>query len=234
MQVVILCGGRGTRAYPLTEYVPKPMLPIGGRPILWHLMKLFADQGHKEFVLSVGYRQDVIRDYHREMDPDWHVEIIDTGEDAETGDRIHRCRHLLGETFFATYGDGLANISLDALIAFHAGHPGVATVTSVPLTSQYGTLEMDHRGRVRAFREKPMLRDVWINAGFLIMDRTVFDHWEGRNLEREVMPGLTEHGLLYAYRHDGFFKPLDSYKDQQELDTMWQSGRAPWLRPTGA
>jgi len=234
MQVVILCGGLGRRAYPLTADVPKPMLPIGGLPILLHLMRLFADQGHREFVLSVGYRQEVIRNYFRTPEPGWRVDIVDTGQEADTGDRLYGCRHLLRERFLATYGDGLADVPLDRLLAFHEAHGGLATITSVPLTCQYGTLDVDEAGRVRTFREKPVLHEYWINAGFFVMERRIFDGWTGTNLEREVLPRLSLEGQVYAYRHNGFFKSLDSHKDQQELDALLQSGEAPWGGGTGA
>jgi len=228
MQVVILCGGKGTRAYPFTEYLPKPMLPIDGTPILMNVMRIFADQGHKDFVLSVGHRQEVIRDYFHGKSLDWNVELIDTGEETDTGGRILGCKHVLGEKFFATYADGLSNVPLGELVRFHDAHPGLATITSVPLISQYGTLEMDAAGKVTSFREKPILREHWINAGFFVMDRAIFDHWEGTNLERDVFPSLARNGMVYTYRHDGFFKSMDSYKDQQEFEAMVQSGRMPW------
>jgi glucose-1-phosphate cytidylyltransferase len=228
VQVVILCGGKGRRAYPLTEDVPKPMLPIGGSPILVHLMQLFANQGYREFVLSVGYRQEVIRNYFRGRHRDWRVDILDTGEDTDTGERLRGCRAVLGETFFATYGDGLADVPLDALLAFHTAHCGLATLTTVPLNCQFGIVEADATGRVASFREKPVLREYWINAGFMVMERKLFDHCSGPNLERDMLPSLAQRGQVYAYRHDGFFKALDSHKDQQELDEMLRSNRAPW------
>ena len=138
MQVVILCGGQGTRAYPYTEYLPKPMLPLNGQPILIHVMELFAEQGHKEFILSLGYRKEVIIDYfaHKRLH-DWDIQLVDTGDKTDTGGRIYNCRHLLRDTFMATYVDGLSDVPLDKLIAFHKSHGGLATVTSVPLRSQY-------------------------------------------------------------------------------------------------
>lgn len=229
MQVVILCGGRGTRAYPFTEYLPKPMLAIDGTPIVMHLMRLFADQGHKDFILSVGYRKEVIHDYFDGKRLDWNVELVDTGDDTDTGGRILGCRHLLGERFFATYADGLSDVDLASLVRFHESHEGLATITSVPLKSQYGTLETDDAGRVQSFREKPVLREHWINAGFFVMERGVFDHWEGENLEREVFPRLARDGYVYSYRHDGFFKSMDSYKDQQEFETLVKEGNPPWI-----
>ena len=231
MQVVILCGGRGTRAYPLTETIPKPMVPIGGEPLLVHLMRLFAQQGHRDFVLSVGHKQDVIRDYFAHAGFDWRVEIVDTGEDSDTGDRIRGCADLLEDVFVATYGDGLANLSMADLLAFHGRHPGLVTITSVPLPCQYGLVGMDPSGRVSSFREKPTLAEHWINAGFMVMEREALTHWSGTNLEREVLPSLSRMGLVYAFRHEGFFKSLDSFKDQQEFEALIRSGEAPWSMP---
>ncbi len=228
MQVVILCGGKGTRAYPFTEYLPKPMLPVAGTPILMSVMRLFAAQGHREFVLSVGYRQEILRDYFEGKHLEWKVDFVDTGEDTDTGGRVLGCRELLDETFMVTYADGLANVPLDRLLAFHRAHAGLVTVTTVPLTCQYGTLDMDEAGQVSQFREKPVLREHWINAGFCVFDRAVFERWEGTNLERDVLPALARRGLVYGYRHEGFFKSMDSYKDQQEFERLAADGRTPW------
>jgi glucose-1-phosphate cytidylyltransferase len=230
MQVVILCGGKGTRAYPYTDHMPKPMLPVDGTPILLHVMQIFAEQGHRDFILSVGHRKEVIQDYFDRKHLDWNVQLIDTGEETQTGGRILRCRELLADTFFATYADGLSDVSLARLLEFHRGHDGLATVTSVPLPSQFGTIEAEPSGRIVGFREKPVLHEHWINAGFFVMDSAVFDHWNGEDLEREVFPSLVSEGLLYAYRHTGFFKSLDSYKDHQELERLVGQGNAPWKR----
>jgi glucose-1-phosphate cytidylyltransferase len=230
MQVVILCGGKGTRAYPHTESLPKPMLPVDGTPILMHVMRIYADQGHTSFILSVGYLGKVIEDYFDRKAVEWDVRLVDTGEETRTGGRIFHCRHVLEPTFFATYADGLSDVSLDELLSFHRSHRAPATVTSVPLPSQYGTIEADATGRISGFREKPILHEHWINAGFFVFDRTVFDHWEGEDLEREVFPGLARRGLLYSFRHHGFFKSMDSYKDHQEIEQMLLEGRPPWRR----
>jgi glucose-1-phosphate cytidylyltransferase len=220
MQVVILAGGRGTRAYPFTEYLPKPMMPVGGKPILVQIMQLYAAQGHREFILSVGHRKEVILDYFAHKAYDLDITIVDTGEETDTAGRIHHCRHLLREQFMATYGDGLSDVSLTKLVDFHNSHEGLVTLTSVPLQSQYGTVEFDEHNRVTGFREKPRLTSHWINAGFFVMEKCVFEHWEGGNLEREVYPRLQTKGLLYTYRHDGFFKSMDTYKDQQEMEEI--------------
>ena len=220
MQVVILAGGKGTRAYPFTEYLPKPMMPVGGKPMLVQIMHLFASQGHREFIISVGHRKEVILDYFSHKSYDFDISIVDTGEDTDTAGRIYNCRHLLRDRFMATYGDGICDVPIDKLIAFHDAQGGLATITSVPLQSQYGTVEFDDRQRVTGFREKPRLTSHWINAGFFVMNRAIFDHWEGANLEREVYPRLLREGLLYTYRHDGFFKSMDTVKDQQELEQI--------------
>ena len=232
MQVLILCGGMGTRAYPYTEYLPKPMLPINGKPILVHVMKIFADQGYKKFILSLGYRKEAIIDYFDRKILDWDVTLVDTGENTDTGGRISKCQHLLGEQFMATYVDGLSDISLNRLIEFHNSHDGMATITSVPLRSQYGTIDALESGKIIAFKEKPILREHWINAGFFVFHRNVFDHWEGENLERDVFPNLLRKGLLYTYRHDGFFKSMDTHKDQQEIEMMCRNGEIIWQAAT--
>lgn len=224
IKVLILCGGRGTRAYPYTEYLPKPMLPINGQPIVMHVMRVYASQGYRKFILSLGYRKEVIIDYFDRKVLDWEVELIDTGDDTDTGGRIANAKHLLGDTFMATYADGLAQISIDGLVEFHKSHAGLATITSVPLVSQYGTLECNDASQVVAFNEKPTLENYWISAGFFVFDKTVFDHWKGNNLEKEVFPELTRKKMVHAYRNDGFFKSMDTYKDQQDLEEMFQKG----------
>jgi len=227
MQVLILCGGSGTRAYPFTAYLPKPMLPINGSPMLLHLMRLFANQGHQDFVLSLGYQKRVIEDYFEGKSLGWNVRLIDTGPETDTAGRIVGCQKSLDETFLVAYADGLADVSFDELIAFHHSHDGLATITGVPLPCQYGTIETDTSHRVRLFREKPIIPQHLINAGFFVFDKKVFDHWHGANLELEVLPALAKEGLVYCYRHEGFFKSLDSYKDQQELERMANAGALP-------
>jgi glucose-1-phosphate cytidylyltransferase len=229
MQVLILCGGLGTRAYPHTETLPKPMLPIAGKPIVMSVMQIFADQGITDFVLALGYRKEVIEDYFDRKALDWNVQLVDTGSDTLTGGRVHRCRDLLGDEFFVTYADGLANIPLAKVIEFHRSHNGMATMTSVPMPCQYGTLSVEDSGRILAFNEKPILRDHWINAGFALFDRGVFDYWQGENLETEVYPSLAQQGLLYTYRHPGRFKSMDSHKDQQEFEELVRDGDTFWL-----
>jgi len=228
MKVVILCGGKGTRSYPFTEYFPKPMMPICGTPILVHLMRIYAKQGFSEFVLSAGHRKEILDDYFHGRFREWDITIVDTGSDADTGDRIRRCADYVDDTFFATYGAGLGNLDLHGLLAFHRQSAGLATVTSVPLRSQYGTLVFDEVGTVREFREKPVIRDYWINAGFFVFEKRAFDGWQGKNLESDVLPALADRRQLYTYRHEGFWKSMDTSKDQQELEQLHAKG-APWV-----
>jgi glucose-1-phosphate cytidylyltransferase len=234
MEVVILCGGKGTRAYPFSEYFPKVMMPIAGTPIIIHLMRTFAAQGFRDFVLAAGHRQEVLTDYFQGRFPEWNVQVVDTGASSDTGERIHRCAPYVGETFLATYGDGLGNVHLRELLDFHRESRGLATVTTVPLRSQYGTVDFSANGRVESFREKPTIHDYWINAGFFVFNKGVFDVWRGRNLEVEVLPGLASLGELYAYRHRGFWKSLDTSKDQQEMEVIYGAGSPPWMQiPNG-
>lgn len=229
LQVVILCGGKGSRIYPFSEYFPKPMMPVNGRPILVHLMHIYARQGFRRFVLAAGHRKEMLLDYFDGRFPDWDVRILDTGAETDTGDRIRACMNHVGERFFATYGDGLGNIDLKTLLAFHRQRGGLATVTAVPLRSQYGTLQFDGDGRVLSFTEKPVIRDQWINAGFFVFEKAGMVDWAGSNLESGVLPGLASGGQLYTYRHNGFWKSMDTSKDQQEMERLGEDGSAPWL-----
>ena len=228
MKVLILCGGKGIRAYPFTDYLPKPMLPVNGSPILVHIIKGFIAHGYRDFVLAAGYRKNAIDDYFDNKDLGARIEIVDTGADRDTGGRIAACRDRLGDRFIVTYGDGLCDVPLDRLVAFHASHGRLATVTVVPLVTQYGVLHSEDSGRVTDMREKPTMDGHWINIGFMVFDRQVFDYWHGENLERDVLPELTKAGELYMYRHRGFFRSMDSYKDQQELEDLVNTGTTPW------
>lgn len=229
MQVVILCGGKGSRIYPFSEYFPKPMMPVNGRPILVHLMHIYARQGFTKFVLAAGHRKEMLLDYFEGRFPEWEVEILDTGAEADTGDRIRACAEHVGERFFATYGDGLGNVDLKALLKFHQERGELATVTAVPLRSQYGTLQFDGDGRVRSFTEKPVIRDQWINAGFFVFEKKGMVEWEGANLESGVLPALAAKGQLYTYMHHGFWKSMDTSKDQQEMERLGEAGDSPWI-----
>jgi glucose-1-phosphate cytidylyltransferase len=228
-KVVILCGGKGTRSYPFTEYMPKVMMPINGTPILVHLMRIYASQGFTSFVLAAGHRKEMLYDYFDGRFPDWEVRIVDTGDDADTGDRILRCGTYTGERFFATYGDGLGDLNIHELLDTHVKAQSLVTITTVPLRSQYGLVHFDQHGKVTRFEEKPLVRNYWINAGFMVMEREALMQWRGRNLENDVLPIFADRGQLGVYQHNGFWKSMDTSKDQQELERIYGNGAAPWL-----
>jgi len=228
VKTVILCGGKGTRAYPHTVELPKPLLDVGDRPMLQHVMELYAAQGHHEFVLAAGYKADLVAEFADGLPPSWKVDVVDTGVETGTGGRVVGVREHVDGTFFCTYADGLGDVDLASLLAFHRAHGQAATLTTVPLPSQYGTIELDSDGRVARFREKPRLADHRINAGFFVFDERVFELWWGDDLERQTLPHLAGLGELGAYPHEGFWKSADTYKDTQDLASLWESG-APWL-----
>jgi glucose-1-phosphate cytidylyltransferase len=230
MKTIILCGGKGTRAYPHTAQVPKPLLEVADRPVLEHVMHIYARQGFTSFVLAAGFKIDLIRSFAETLPRDWEVDVVDTGEETNTGGRIARCRDRVGDTFFATYSDGLADIDLHELASFHDRHGGTATLTTVPLPSQYGTIVFTDDDRIAEFREKPILRDHWINGGFFVFNQGAFDHWVGEDLERDVLPALGAAGELYAYQHRGFWKSMDTYKDALDLTSLVVEGKGPWTR----
>ena len=230
MKVVILCGGKGTRSYPFTEYAPKVMMPVNGSPVLVDLMRSFASQGFSDFVLAAGYRQEVLHDYFAHRNSGWRVKIVDTGDEADTGERVFRCADYIGDRFLATYGDGLGDVDLHALVRCHEQSGAFATLTTVPLCLQYGLVVSHPNGLVEQFLEKPRLPGYWINAGFFVFDREVFSMWEGRSLEREVLVNLAARRALNAYRHSGFWKSMDTSKDLHELNALSLEGTPPWIR----
>ena len=255
MDVVILCGGQGSRMREETEYRPKPMVEVGGRPLLWHIMRLFGHHGLKRFVLCLGYRGSMIKDYflnyealtqdctvaigdgrhvsyHGTSDPfAFEVTLADTGVDTMTGGRVKRIEHhVTGDTFIVTYGDGLSNIDVRTLVAFHQSHGRLATVTTVQPASRFGMTTIDGASRVVSFSEKPKVEG-WVNAGFLVFDRRVFDYLDGGDpqvLEQQPLERLAAEGQLMAYKHRGFFFPVDTYRDYLHVNEMWKKGEAPW------
>lgn len=255
MKVVILCGGLGTRLREETEYRPKPMVDIGGRPILWHIMKMYAARGFAEFVLCLGYRGNMIKEYflnyaamnsdftirlgsEREiqyhsdqLEKDFQVTLVDTGPRTMTGGRIARVRRFVeGQTFMVTYGDGLCDVDLKAVLEFHRQHGRLATVTTVRPQSRFGVLELDRAAKVNTFTEKPQV-DQWINAGFFVFEPGVFEYFQGGDecvLENRVLERLAADGQLMAFCHQGFFFAMDTYREYEALNAMWNSGQAPW------
>jgi len=191
-------------------------------------MDIYSRQGFSDFVLAAGFKGDLIEGFAATLPDDWNIEVRDTGEDTNTGGRVARCAPEMGETFFVTYADGLGDVDLSDLLAFHEGHGGCATMTTVPLPSQYGTVETGDDGQVRRFREKPRLPDHWINAGFFVLDGRAKEWFVGEDLERDVLPALGAAGELFAYRHLGFWRSMDTYKDSLELTALCVDGGPPW------
>jgi glucose-1-phosphate cytidylyltransferase len=228
---VILCGGRGTRLQEHTREIPKPLVEIGGEPIVGHVIRVYAAQGFERFVLATGYRGAMIEDYARQAQ--WPhgttVECVDTGEATPTGGRIKLLEpRLARETFCATYADGVADIDLDGLLAFHAGHGRLASMTVVRPELQFGVAELDGDGRVTGFREKPR-SEHWVNGGFFCFERGALEHMTTESvLEREPLRALAAAGELRAYRHEGFWECMDTYKDAVALNDLWAAGQAAW------
>jgi glucose-1-phosphate cytidylyltransferase len=255
VKVVLLAGGLGTRLREETEFRPKPMVEVGGKPILWHLMKFFAAHGLTEFVVCAGYKGEQIKEYflnyaahnsdftvslgrrdevtfHGEHDEsDWTVTVADTGASTLTAGRVERIeRYVRGERFLVTYGDGLADVDVAALLAFHESHGGLATLTTVQPLSRFGLVEATDDGVVTRFREKPQMQE-WINAGFFVFEPSVFDYLrdaDQRMLEDEPLAELAADGQLSTYRHDGFWQPMDTSREHVLLNEIWNSGAAPW------
>ncbi|MHB8532685.1 MAG: sugar phosphate nucleotidyltransferase [Solirubrobacteraceae bacterium] len=234
--MAILCGGRGTRLQEHTREIPKPLVEIGGMPIVWHVIQLYAAQGFSRFLLATGYKGELIERFVAEHSWPRGVEVRceDTGEDTQTGGRIARLSPLLaaGERFCATYADGLADIDLGAVLAFHEAHGAAATMTVVRPELQFGVTELDGEDRVMGFREKPR-SEHWINGGFFCFERRALDYiGEESILERAPLEGLAAEDELRAYRHEGFWECMDTYKDSVALNDLWASGEPPWLRRT--
>ena len=259
MKVVILCGGKGTRLREETENKPKPMVEIGGKPILWHIMKTYAHFGFKEFILALGYKGQMIKEYflnyrtnssdftlalnngceisyHSKYDiEDWKITFADTGEDTMTGARVARvAKYIDDDAFMLTYGDGLADINIKKLVAFHKGHGRIATVTGVHIPSRFGKLIMNEGDDcVREFTEKPTESGIsdYINGGYFVLNRDFFNYVDADDsciLEREPLENSARDGQLAAYRHDGYWQCMDTYRDYLSLQDLWKKGNPPW------
>lgn len=254
MKAVILAGGFGTRLSEETDIRPKPMVDIGGRPILWHIMKLFSKYGHNEFVILLGYKGYYIKEYfanyflhqsdvtidlamnkleiHNNSSEPWRITLLDTGAETMTGGRILRAQSYVGdETFMLTYGDGVSDVDMDALLACHAAHGKAVTMTAVQPDGRFGTFDADEAGLVSRFLEKPRGDGSWINGGFFVCEPKVFDYinrGDATVFEQEPLQGLAKDGELHTYRHIGFWKCMDTLRDKNDLNQMWQSGSAKW------
>jgi len=252
MKVAILAGGVGTRLAEETEARPKPMVEVGGKPILWHIMKYYSHFGFKDFAIALGYMGDYIKRYMIDYSPlssnltvqmktgavtvhdgekeDWTVDLVDTGQGTATGGRIKRLASSLGnQRFMLTWGDGVSTVDLDKLLEFHCSHGRLATVTAVRPPARFGKLELDGDAVVE-FSEKPQLGEGWINGAFFVLEPGVFDYIEGDDTqwEKEPLESLARNKQLMAYRHDGFWQCMDTLRDRKLLESLWQKGQAPW------
>lgn len=251
--VVILCGGRGTRMREETEFTPKSLVKIGGRPILWHLMKIYSRYGYYRFILCLGYKGNMIKEYflnypamqndftlrlrsgaqqvwnHSNNIEDWEITFVDTGLDTNTGGRIFRVRHLIHEDFFlANYTDGLSNIDLDRLVDYHKAKSKVATVTGFHPHSRFGVVRVDETGIVNYWKEKPLMNDM-TSGGFFVFDRRIFDYLDDDCiLEKGPIETLANEGELALYEHEGYWQCMDTYKEALLLNNIWDGGDAPW------
>ena len=257
MKVIILCGGKGTRLREETEYRPKPMAPIGGRPILWHIMKTYAHYGHKDFVLCLGYKGDMIKDFFRNYhwntadvsltlgrNPEiefhgghdeeaWRVTLADTGQESLTARRIKLAQQYLnpGETFLLTYGDGLSDIDINASIAEHRRGGKYCTISAVHPAGRFGAMRIKDSGAIEMFQEKPQTEADFVNGGFMVCEHGVFDYLpdhENVMFERAPIMNLLAEGQLHSYRHEGWWQPMDTYQEMQYLNKLWAENEAPW------
>lgn len=254
MKAVLLAGGFGTRISEESKLKPKPMIEIGGMPILWHIMKTYSKFGVNEFVICAGYKQHVIKEWfadyflhtsditfdftqddkiivHNKRAEQWKVTVVDTGLNTMTGGRLKRVRNYLGdEPFFMTYGDGVADVDIDKLRAFHDSHGKLATMTAIRPNSRFGVLDLSDNNEVKAFREKSDVDSGWINAGFMVLSLEVLDYVKDDTImfEREPMEKLAEEGQLMCYKHDGFWQCMDTLRDKEKLEDLWDKNKAPW------
>lgn len=231
MKAVILCGGRGTRLGEHGRSVPKALIRIGGQPIIWHLLNIYAHFGVNDFILCLGYLGDEIKNYFESAEHSWKVQFAETGFDTNTGGRLKQVEGLLAgeKDFFVTYGDGLADVDIGDLIKFHRHHGKIATVTAVHPYSNFGLMDVDADGAIVRFREKPVLNE-WINGGFFVFDHRVFSTLDDNSvLEREPFETLSSEQQMMAYKHEGFWKCMDTFKDNLEFEQLWNEG-APWRR----
>ena len=256
MKVVILAGGFGTRISEESHLKPKPMIEIGGMPLLWHIMKEYSYHGFNEFIICAGYKQHVIKEYfadyylhrsdvtfdftldnkmiiHNNVAEDWKVTIVDTGLNTMTGGRVKRVKEYIGdETFMLTYGDGVCDIDINKLVEFHKGHGRKATITAIDVDQRFGVLEIGKGGTVKAFREKDDLDASIINGGYMVLEPSVLDYIDGDKtvFEKEPLERLVENNELMAYRYKGFWHCMDTQRDKMVLEELWESGKAPWKK----
>lgn len=254
MKVVILCGGKGTRMREETEYRPKPLVEIGGMPILWHIMKVFSYHGYKDFILCLGYKGNMIKEYflnfeyfandftinmgngrgkvsfHSQPKDNWNITFASTGEETNTGGRIYKIKKYINdETFLMTYGDGLADVNIPELVKFHTERGKIATLTGTKTATRFGALQIGNEELVTIFEEKPLLED-YINGGFYVLNHKVFRYLDDNSIfERDALPKLAADRELNVFKHNGFWQPMDTYKEVEEFNKQWSSGIKPWV-----
>ncbi len=232
LKAVILAGGYGTRISEETHLRPKPMIEIGGKPILWHIMKIYSHYGINEFVICCGYKRELIQDYVQKLDEPWTVIPVDTGLDTMTGGRIKRIQNHIDDTFCVTYGDGVSDVHINNLISFHKEKKSLATLTAIHPPERFGVLELEGE-YVREFHEKHRGKDSWINGGFFVFEPEIFDYIRGGDstiLEGMPLETLAKEKKLAAFKHNGFWYPMDTFRDKKHLENLWTSNKAPWKK----
>jgi len=230
MKTVILAGGYGTRISEESHLKPKPMIEIGGKPILWHIMKIYSSYNINDFVICLGYKGEIIKEYFSKLDSTpWNVELVDTGEDTMTGGRIKRIQKHVDDTFCITYGDGLSNVDINRLISFHKEKKSTVTLTAIHPPERFGVLNLSEN-YVTEFHEKHSGESSWINGGFYVFEPEIFDylHDDSTVLERTPFETLAKEHKLIAFKHEGFWHPMDTLREKKELEKLWVSGKAPW------
>jgi glucose-1-phosphate cytidylyltransferase len=254
MKVVILAGGLGTRISEESQLKPKPMIEIGEEPILWHILKIYSYYGFNDFIICCGYKANSIKEYfanyylhtsevtfdfrsngamhvHETSTEPWKVTVVNTGLDTMTGGRIKRIKsYTEGEPFLLTYGDGVSDVKIPDIIAYHKSHKGILTITAIQPTGRFGALDIAQDGNISSFMEKPRGDGGWVNGGFFVCEQGIFDYIEGDSTiwEHQPLQQLASEGQLYAYKHHGFWQPMDTLRDKMQLEALWQSGKAPW------
>ena len=232
MKVVILAGGFGTRLSEYTDSIPKPMVPIGGKPIIEHIMNIYGSYGHKEFYIALGYKGEIIKEYFKNFNNDWKINLVDTGADTYTGGRLKRLeKYLSKETFLLTYGDGLSDININELIDFHKNHKKIVTISAVRPPARFGSLSLKG-SEVLKFKEKSQLGESWINGGFFVINPKFFNFLKGDKtvLESEPLETVTDLKEIRAFKHEGFWQCMDHKLDKDLLDQMVEKKKAPWIK----
>jgi len=231
MKTIILAGGLGTRLSEYTNSIPKPMVEVGGKPMLWHIMNLYAKYNYKDFSVALGYKGEIIKEYFSNKHKDWNVDLIDTGKNTMTGGRVKRLQKYIGkETCMLTYGDGIADVNINSLLAFHKSHKKLITVTAVRTPARFGAIKMKDN-KVISFKEKSKLDEGWINGGFFVIEPDFFDFIDGDStyLERDPLEKAVKEGELCAYKHNGFWQCMDTKRDKDNLEEIYEKG-APWIQ----